>query len=158
MEKEFKEILKHSKEALESFEEKVEDIGEEMAEDAKAYWKELRGELKHVGSKLKYAYEETEGEAELKSRLLLMEAQEKVDMLKDDLDAFVGRVARKSEKELDILALKAHLAKMDTEDALEEREKEFSHLYAKSKVEAEKVVQKALHEINETFVKLTEIV
>ena len=47
---------------------------------------------------------------------------------------------------------------MDAEDALKEKEKDFSHLYAKSKVEAEKVAQKALHEINELFVKLTEIV
>jgi hypothetical protein len=158
MGKEFKTFLKRSKEALEAFEEKIEDIGEEMSEDAKAYWKELKGELGHVGSKLKHAYEETEGEAELKSRLLLMEAREKMDTLKDELDTFVNRVAHKSETELDTIALKAHLAKMDARDALEEKEKAFSHLYAQSRVEAEKVAQKALHEINEIFVKLTEVV
>jgi hypothetical protein len=87
-----------------------------------------------------------------------MEAREKMDTLKDELDTFVNRVAHKSGTELDTIALKAHLAKMDAQDALEEKEKAFSHLYAQSRVEAEKVAQKALHEINEIFVKLTEVV
>jgi len=158
MEKELKEMLETSKETLEKIEKKVSHSGKDVSEDIKGYWKELKAQLEDVSKKLKGAYVKAEGKAELQSHLLLMEMRERMEKLKDNIDTFAARVTHKSEEELDILALKAHLAKMDAEDAFEEKEKELSHLYAKSKVEVERLAQKALHEINEVFVKLTEIV
>jgi len=158
MEKEFRTLMEKSKETLEKIEKRLEEGSEDLSEDAKAYWSDLKSYLGNVGKKLQNAYDSFEGEAELKTHLFLMEARERLEDVKDDMDSFLASVTRKSEKELDIMALKAHLAKLEAEDKWEEKEKEFSHLYAKSKVEAEKLVQKASKEINDIFLKLTEIV
>ena len=47
---------------------------------------------------------------------------------------------------------------MDSEDLLEEKSKELTHLYATSKIEADKLAKKAGQEINDLFLKLTDIV
>jgi C4-type Zn-finger protein len=158
MEKELKEIIERSKEALEKIEEKIENAGEAFSEDAKGYWKGLKGYLESIGDQLKSAYESREGEAELQAHLFMMEAKEKLASLQDDVALLIDKTAGKSSQELDILALKAHLAKLEGEALLEEKEKAFRDLYGKSKIEAEKLAQKAGREINDIFVKLTEIV
>ncbi len=61
-------------------------------------------------------------------------------------------------EEYDLAALKAHLAKMETEDKWEEAQKELYHLYGESKVEIEKLSKKAGEEINDIIVKLTQVV
>lgn len=61
-------------------------------------------------------------------------------------------------EEYDLAALKAHLAKMDTEDKWEETQKELHHLYSESKVEIEKVSKKVAEELNDIMLKLTQVV
>ena len=61
-------------------------------------------------------------------------------------------------EEHDLAALKAHLAKMDTEDKWEETQKELYHLYGESKVEIEKLSKKVGEELNDIMLKLTEAV
>jgi len=60
------------------------------------------------------------------------------------------------EVEYDLAALKAHLAKMDSEDKLEEMQKELHHLYGQSKIEIDKLSKKTAEELNDLMLKLTE--
>ena len=61
-------------------------------------------------------------------------------------------------EEYDLAALKAHLAKMDTEDKWEETQKELYRLYGESKVELGKLSKKAAEELNDVMLKLTKVV
>ena len=158
MEKEFKKIIEDSKRSLEDAQDKIEDLNEDFTEEAKEFWGDLKKNFAVVNDKLKVAYADFEEKAELKGHLGMMEAREKLEEVKESAEKFAFQVSKKTQEELDIAALKASLAKMDSEDLLEEKSKELSHLYATSKIEAEKVTKKAGQEINDLFLKLTEIV
>ena len=158
MEKEFKKIIDESKRSLEKAEEKIEDMNEEFTEEAKEFWGELKHRFAGVNDKLKVAYDDFESKAELKGHLGMMEARDKLEQVKESAEKFAFQASEKTKEELDIAALKAHLAKMESEDLWEEKSKEFSHLYGTSKVEVEKLSKKAGREINDIFLKLTEIV
>jgi hypothetical protein len=158
MEKEFKKIIDESKKSLEVAQDKIEDLSEDFSDDAKEFWSDLKKNFSVVNDKLKVAYSDFEEKAELKGHLGMMEAREKLEEVKESAEKFAFQVSKKTQEELDITALKASLAKMESEDLLEEKSKEFSQLYATSKIEAEKVAKKAGKEINDIFMKLTEIV
>jgi galactokinase len=157
MQKEFKEIIEESKKAIDTAEKKIEAASETFTEELSDFWSELKARFSDINEKLKDAYNDLEANAELKAYLGMMEARDRLEEVKESAQKFAFHVSRETEKELDIAALKAHLAKMESEDLLEEKRKEFSHLYATSKVEAEKLTKKAVSEINDIFLKLTEI-
>ncbi len=158
MEKELKALLKQSKEALEKAEEKIETLSKDFPEDAAAFWGDLKKYLSDIQNKLTESYNNLEGETELKAHLGMMEAREKLETIQDTLDTFVHQASKNTSEEFDIVALKAHLAKKEGEDLWEEKQKELSHLYSKSKLEVERLAQKAAKEFNEIFLKLTDIV
>ncbi len=158
MEKEFEEIIEESKKSLEKAEKKIEELSGDFSEEAGEFWIDLKKRFSGVNDKLKDAYTDFEGEAELKGHLGMMEARDKLEQVQESAEAFSQRVSGKAQVELDIVALKAHLAKMESEDLWEEKQKEFSILYDDSKIEAEKLAKKAGKEINEIFLKLTDIV
>jgi len=158
MEKEFKKIINDSKKSIEDAQDKIEDLSEDFTEEAKEFWGDLKKNFALVNDKLKIAYTDFEENAELKGHLAMMEAREKLGEVQKSAEKFASQVSKKTQEELDIAALKASLAKMDSEDLMEEKSKELSNLYATSKTEAEKVAKKAGQEINDLFLKLTEIV
>ncbi|TET87209.1 MAG: hypothetical protein E3J96_05935 [Sulfurovum sp.] len=158
MEKEFKEIIEQSKKSLEKAEKKIEELSEDFTEEAGEFWVDLKKRFAGVNDKLKDAYTDFEEKAELKGQLGMMEARDRVEKLKEATHEFTYKVSTKAQEELDIAALKAHLAKMESEDLWEEKQKEFSLIYQDSKIEAEKLAKKAGKEINEVFLKLTEMV
>ena len=158
MEKELKEIIEQSKKSLEKAEEKIEVISKEFTEEGNEFWIGLKKRLSDINDKLKDASREFEGNTELQGHLAIMEARDKLEIIRESTEKFIFNVSKKMEEELDIAELKAHLAKMETEDKWEETKKELSHRYAVSKVEVEQLSKKAGKEINEIFLKLTEIV
>lgn len=158
MEKELKKLLEQSKEALEKAENKIESLSKDFPDEAAEFWKELKKHFSGMQEKLSETYTEVEGNAELKTSLGMMEAREKLSTIQDTLDTFVHQASKKTSAEFDIAALRAHLAKKESEDLWEEKQKEISHLYSKSKVEVEKLAQKAGKEFNEIFLKLTDMV
>jgi len=158
MEKEFKKIIDESKKSLEDAQDKIEDLSEDFTDEAKEFWSDLKKNFAVVNDKLKVAYTDFEEKAELKGHLGMLEAREKIEEVKESAEKFAFQVSKKTQEELDIAALKASLAKMESEDLMEEKSKEVSHLYATSKIEAEKLTKKAAKEINDIFLKLTEIV
>ena len=158
MEKEFKEIIEESKKSLEKAEKKIEALSEDFSEEAGEFWLDLKKRFAGVNDKLKDAYTDFEEKAELKGHLGMMEARDKLEQVKESAEEFTQKVSGKAQGELDIASLKAHLAKMDSEDLWEEKQKEISVMYEDSKAEVEKLAKKAGKEINEVFLKLTEIV
>ncbi len=158
MEKELKELIEESKRSLEKAEEKIDELSEDFTEEASEFWDDLKKHFAVVNNKMKNAYDNFEAEAELQGHLGMMEAREKLEQVKESAEKFAFQASKKTQEELDITTLKASLAKMEGEDLWEEKSKEFSHLYGTSKVEVEKLSKKAGKEINDIFLKLTEIV
>ncbi len=158
MEKEFKEIIEQSKISLEKAEKKIESLSEEFSEEAGEFWVDLKKHFSKVNNKLKDAYGDFEEKAELKGHLGMMEARDTLEQVKESAEEFTQKVSGKAQTELDIASLKAHLAKMESEDIWKEKEKELSAMYGDSKEEVEKLAKKAGKEINEIFLKLTDIV
>ncbi len=158
MEKEFKEIIEESKKSLEKAEKKIEDLSEDFTEEAGELWVDLKKRFSGVNDKLKDAYDGYEGKAELKGHLAMMEAHDKLEQIKESAEKFAFQASKKTETEFDIAALKTELAKMDAKDQWEETKKELSQQYGKSKIEVENLSKKAGKEINEIFLKLTDIV
>ncbi len=158
MEKEFKKIIEEAKESLEKAEEKIEDLSDDFTEDVSEFWGDLKKRFAQVNGKLKDAYNEFEGESELQAHLSMMEARDRLEKVKQSAENFAIAASKKTKEEMSIAPLKAHLAKMEAEDTWEDTKKELSHTYGESKVEVEKLAKKAGKEINEIFVKLTEMV
>lgn len=158
MEKEFKEIIEESKRSLEKIEKNIEERSEDFTEEVSEFWGDLKKHLSVVEGKLKEAYNNFEGQAELKGHLGMMEARDRIEMLKETAHEFTYKVSTNAQEELDIATLKAHLAKMESEDIWAEKQKELSHLYSDSKVEAEKLAKEAAKELNNIVFKLTDMV
>ena len=158
MEKEFKEIIEESKRSLEKAEKKIEALSEDFTEDASEFWGDLKKRFAGVNDKLKDAYKEFDDKSELQAHLSMMEARDKLEKVKESAENFAITTSSKTKEELSMATLRSHLAKMEAEDKWEDTKKELSHKYTESKVEVEKLAKKAGKEINEIFVKLTELV
>lgn len=158
MEKEFTKIVEQAKESLEKAEDKIENMSEDFSEDVSEFWGDLKIRFAQVKDKLKDAYNEFDDESTLQANLSMMEARDKVENIKKSAENFAMTTSKKTKEEFSMASLKAHLAKMEAEDTWEETKKDLSHTYSQSKVEAEKLAKKAGKEINEIFVKLTEMV
>lgn len=158
MQKELKEIIALSRKSLKKAEEKIEDISEDFSEEVGDFWDDLKKRLTGVEKKLKDAYDDFEDEAELKGHLAMMEARDKLEVIKESTEEFAQKISSKAQEELDVATLKAHLAKMESEDIWEEKHKTLSLMYAESKTEVEKLATKAGKEINDTFLRLTEMI
>jgi len=154
MKKEYEELIETAKKSIDVIEEKIDDISEDLTDEAKGVWKDLRIYFEKIKIKLT----EVEQEAELKAELGMMEARDALEHIRDSAESFLYTVSKNTAQEFDLAEIKAHLAKMELEDKWEEAEKEFSHLYGKSKVEAEKVAKKAGEELNDIMIKLSQIV
>ncbi len=158
MEKDFKELITESKKSLGKVEDKIESLSENFSEEVGEFWSDLKKHLSGVEGKLKEAYAHVEEEAELKGHLGIMEARDRLEELREITHEFTYKVSNNAQEDLDIAALKIHLAKMEGEDLWDEKQKEFTHMYKESKVEADKLAKKSLKEINHVFLKLTEII
>jgi hypothetical protein len=158
MKNEFKESITESKRLLKKVEKRLEERSEDLTEDVHEFWMDLKKRLSSIEEKLDDAYDHFEDEAELKGHLAMMEIRERIEKLKDVMQQFTDKVSSNTHEELDVVTLKAHLLKMESEDLWEEKQKELELLYERSKDEAEKLAIKAAKEFNHIFLKLTEIV
>ncbi|HEY9189801.1 MAG TPA: hypothetical protein VIM88_02950 [Sulfurovum sp.] len=157
MKKEFKALISESQKSLEKAEEKIESFSEDLSEDATVFWLDLKKRLSRVKGKLEDAYDHFEEEAELKAHLGVMEARDQIEKLKGTMDNFTHKVSNGLQEELDIAALRAHLAKMESEDLWSEKQKDLTQMYDRSKDEVQKLAKRSLEEMNQLFLKLTEL-
>ena len=158
MEKEFKESIEEAKRSLEKIEKSLEKRSENFTEEMSEFWVDLKKHLSGVEGKLKDAYNNFEDQAELKGHLGIMEARDRMEKLKEATDEFTYKVSTNAQEGLDIATLKAHLAKMESEDIWAEKQKELLRIYGDSKVEAEKLAKEAAKELNNIVFKLTEMI
>jgi len=158
MEKEFKEIIAESKKSLKKIENSVEEFSEDFTDEVKEFWVDLKRNLSNVEEKLDDAYDEFEDQIKLKSHLGIMEARERMEKLEDIAYEFTSKVASNTQEELDIVKLKTHLLKMESDDLWEEKQKELSAVYERSKDEAEELSIRAAKDFNKIVLKLTQIV
>ena len=158
MEKEFKEIIAESKRSLKKIEHQLEERSEDFTDEVKEFWGDLKKSLSNVEEKLDDAYDEFEDNIKLKGHLGMMEAREQIEQLEDVTFEFTSKIASDAQEELDIVKLRAHLLKMESDDLMDEKQKELSAVYERSKEEAEELSIKAAKEFNQIVLKLTEIV
>ena len=158
MEKEFRELITQSKRSIKKIEKGVEGLSEDFTEEVKEFWEDLKKYLSNVEDKLDDAYDEFEDQVKLKGHLGMMEARERIGKIEDVAYEFTSKISSNAQEELDIVKLKAHLLKMESDDLWEERQKELTSMYETSKEEAEKLTIKTAKELNQIVLKLTDLV
>ena len=148
----YKEIVEKSKKALSELEQKVDEVQEELAEDAKEWWSDIKKNFSAVGDKLKETVSDGEEKKDmLKPSLDILEAREKLEKVKDTAEEFTRKIAEKTEQEMDIAALRAHLAKKEAEDLWEEKRKKLSYEFQEKEYEVTKMAKEAAEEIESFF-------
>lgn len=157
MEKELKDLILEMKKSLKKIEQNIEARSKNFTEEINVFWIDLKKHLSSVEDKLDDAYDRFEDNVKLKGHLSLMEARERMEKLEDIANEFTSKISSHAQEELDIMTLKAHLLKMDSEEYWENKQQDLSKIYENSKEEAEKLAAKAAKEMNHIFLKLTEI-
>ena len=158
MEKEFKDLISETKKSLKKIEHNIEERSDSFSEEVSEFWVDLKKHLSRVEDKLDDAYDNFEDQIKLKGHLGMMEARERIKKLEEVAHEFTSKVSSNTQEELDIMTLRAHLLKMESEDLWESKQKDLSKMYENSKEEAEKLAVKAAKELNQIVLKLTEIV
>lgn len=157
MDKEFKKIISESKRSLNKIEKSIEEISKDFTEEVNDFWLDLKKYFSDTEKRLDDAYDDFEDEIKLKAHLGMIEARERIKKIEEVAYEFISRVSTDTQEELDIVALRSHLLKMESKELWQEKEKEFLALYNNSKEESEKLAIKAAKELNHIFLKLTEI-
>jgi len=157
MEKDFKKAIEKSTKAMGELESKVEDIAEELSESASELWDDFKKNFADMSSKLNMASEDFSKAGEeitLQAHLGAMEARDKMDGMKDDIEDFTVKVANDAQTVFDTAALRAHLGKMEAEDFMEGKGKGLAEDFNASKENVEKLAVEAIDEITTFFGKL----
>ncbi len=149
MDAEFKQLLQKSKEAIASLEEKVESYSKELPEEVNEFWADLKTNFNKIKDDL------LDDEVKEKAQEKALIAKEKLSHLKESATEVVKKVKDEHAQDLDLSALKAHLAKMDAEDFIEESKKKISRELQESTHSLEKLALNATKEIKEFFEDLT---
>lgn len=157
MQDELKELIEQSKQSLKQTEEKIESASREFTQEMQEFWSDLKDRFVKINQKLLDASIELENKSELQAHLSMMEARDRVEKIKKSAEEFTSKISKKAQQELDVAVLKAHLAKMESDARWEEAQKDFSIKFQESKIQAQKLSQSALKEINEIFLKLTSL-
>ena len=158
MEKEFKKVIEESKKSLEKIEKKIEAKSDDFTEEVNELWSDLKKHLSGIDKKLKETYDHFEDQVEFKGHLGIMQVRDRVEKIQETTREFTDKISNNAQEELDTVALRMHLAKMESEDFWEEKQKELLHSYNDAKDEAEKVAIKAAKELNNMVLKLTEMI
>ncbi|HIP02668.1 MAG TPA: hypothetical protein EYH01_05580 [Campylobacterales bacterium] len=152
-------MLEKSSKALEKLQNTVEDMTENLADDASDLWADMKKNFAGVNEKLKTATKDLDqksDEANLQAHLGAMEAHDKISNIKESIDEFTQQVSSSVETKLDTAALRAHLAKMEAEDFWEKKGKTLTNDFNESREKVQKLTVDAVGEIKDYFEKLTE--
>lgn len=157
MDKDFKEAIDKSTKAMGELEEKVEGIATELSESASELWGDFKKNFSDMSSKLEGASEnfsKTGDETTLQAHLAAMEAREKMENIKGDIEDFTSKVSKDAQTTFDTATLHAHLGKMEAEDFWERKGKGIAEDFTVSKDNVEKLAVEAIDEITSFFGKL----
>ena len=159
MNKELKEMLEKSSVAIEKLQDTVENLTENLADDATDIWKDMKNNFTSVNEKLKTATKDLDkkgDEANLQAHLGAMEASDKINNIKESVEEFTKNISTSAETKLDTVALRAHLAKMEAENFWEKKGKTLTSDFNESREKIQKLTVDAVGEIKDYFEKLTE--
>jgi len=159
MEKDFKEKVEQSKEAITLLEKKVLEVADDLNENVSELWKSFQNSMETINRKLEGTYEELEkesDEAKLQANLGAMEANDKMKEIKDSLEDFVEKVSKNAQSGLDTVALKANLAQKEAESLWKEKAPVIQKEFEESKEKVSKIAVEALDEITSFFTKVVE--
>jgi len=159
MEKDFKEKVEQSKEAITLLEKKVLEVAGDLNENVSELWKSFQNSMETINRKLEGTYEELEkesDEAKLQANLGAMEANDKMKEIKDSLEDFVEKVSKNAQSGLDTVALKANLAQKEAESLWKEKAPVIQKEFEESKEKVSKIAVEALDEITSFFTKVVE--
>lgn len=157
MANDLKDRLDKSLNAIEEFEDKVEDYADNLEDEVEELWGDIKNHFTNVAAKLKDAthnLETTTDEAQLQAHLGTMEAHDKLEVLKETVDDFTFKVSTEAHKDIDTVALRAHLAKMDADDYWEEKSKVLTKEYHESSDKVKDVSLQAANDMKVYFDKL----
>ena len=150
MEKEFNELLKSSKKVIGDVEKKVEDVSGDFAEDVGELWKDMKKSFTKISDEL------LDDDNKEKAQEKVLEAKEKLNHMKDSVTEFATNLKSEHQEELDTAALRAHLAKMDAEDFIEENRKKVFREVQESSQTLEQMALDASKEIKDFFSSLSD--
>jgi chemotaxis regulatin CheY-phosphate phosphatase CheZ len=150
MEKEFKELLKSSKEVIGDVEKKVADVSKDLPKEMGELWEDIQKSFTKIKDEL------LEDDHKEKAQEKVLEAKEKLNHVKESVTQFASKFKDEHQADLDIAALRAHLAKMEAEDFLEESRKKVSREVQESSHSLEKLALDASKEIKDFFSSLSE--
>jgi len=85
-----------------------------------------------------------------------MEANDKMQEIKESLEEFANKVSKNAQSGLDTVAVKANLAKKEAEALWEEKGPEIKKDFEESKEKVSKMAVEAVDEITSFFNKLTD--
>ena len=159
MEKDFKESINQSKEALNTLEKKVTEVADDLSENVAEFWGSLQKSLENINSKLESSYKdwEKEGdEAKLQATLGAMEANDKMKEIKDSLEEFADKVSKNAQTGLDTVALQAHLAQKEAEALWDEKSPAIQKEFEESKEKVSQMAVEAVDEITSFFNKVAD--
>lgn len=159
MEKDFKESIEKSKEAMKGLEQKVEEVAGDLSKNVVELWGSLQKNLDQINSKLEGSYKdwEKEGdEAKLQANLGAMEANDKMQEIKESLEEFADKVSKNAHAGLDTISLKAQLAKKEAETLWEEKSPVIQKEFEESKEKVSKMAVEAIDEITSFFNKVSD--
>ncbi len=145
MGKEFKELLEGSKKIISEVEKKVDGVASDLGDDAGELWADIKKSFSKISDEL------IDDDDKEKAQEKVLEAKEKLNHMKESVTTFASSLKDDYKGDMDIAALRAHLAKMDAEDFLEESKKKISREVQESSHSLEKLAMDAGEEIKEFF-------
>ncbi len=161
MDNEFKKKLEAATEAIDrledKIEDKVEDITDDLGEDARELWGDIKKNFSGVRGKLKdaaTALDQIGDETRMQVHLGTMEAQERMEGVKDALEDFTQKISNKAHTQIDTAKLRAHLAEMEAEDFMETKGAKLAHDLNESGEKVKVASIKAAGEVKDYFDKL----
>lgn len=158
MEKDFKEKVEHSKEAVSGLEKKVLEMADDLSENVSELWESFQKSLNQINTKLEASYQDLEregDEARLQASLGAMEANDKMKEIKENLEEFVEKVSTNAQIGLDTVSVKANLAQKEAEDLWKEKSPVIQKEFEESKEKVSKLALDAVDEIGDFFENLT---
>jgi chemotaxis regulatin CheY-phosphate phosphatase CheZ len=150
MEKEFKELQEKSKKAINEIEKKIEEFSGDLPKEIGEFWDDLKVSFTKIKDEL------LDDEHKEKAQEKVLEAKEKLSHIKESTLEFANKFKDEHQAELDIAALRAHLAKMEAEDFIEESRKKISREVQESSHSLEKLALDASKELSEFFHEISE--
>jgi len=159
MNKDYKESINKSTEAMHELEAKIEGVASEFSKTATDLWGNFKTNFADMSSKLEEASEnfsKVGDEATLQAHLGAMEAREKMEVMKEDVEVFTHKVAEDAKVSFDEATLQAYLGKMEAKDFWEEKGPGITEDFKESAENVEKLAVEAIDEISSFFTKMVD--